>query len=66
MTDRKEVSLVPEEVKRLNLHVPIELHKAFKAATAARGENMTDVILAAIQKYVKDHPLQPAKKGRRG
>ena len=53
------------EVKRLNLHVPIELHKAFKSATAAQGENMTDVIIEAIRKYVKDHPVQPAKKGRR-
>ena len=58
--------MLSEEVRRLNLHVPIELHKAFKAATANQGKNMTDVILEAIQKYVKDHPLQSPKKGRRG
>ena len=33
----------PIEVKRLNMHVPRELHDAFKAATAAEGRQMTDV-----------------------
>jgi hypothetical protein len=27
----------PQQVKRMNLNVPIELHNAFKAATAARA-----------------------------
>jgi hypothetical protein len=41
-----------EEIKRLNINIDLELHNAFKAATAARGENMTDVILKFIEDYV--------------
>jgi hypothetical protein len=48
-------------VKRMNLNVPVELHNSFKAATAAQGLNMTDVLLEFIQSYVaKNSP-----KGRR-
>lgn len=54
------------EVKRMNLNVPVELHNGFKAATAAQGLNMTDVLIAYIEEYVADHG-QPSKqpKGRR-
>ncbi|MFP5210991.1 MAG: plasmid partition protein ParG [Acidobacteriota bacterium] len=52
-----------EEVKRMNLNVPVELHNAFKAATAARGQNMTDILLEFIQSYVDKHAPKP--KGRR-
>jgi hypothetical protein len=52
------------QVKRMNLNVPVELHNSFKAATAAQGQNMTDVLMAYIEEYVADHK-QPAKKGRR-
>ncbi len=52
-------------VKRMNMNVPKELHDAFKAATAARGERMTDVLLEYIQEYVQKHGVQ-TKKGRRG
>ena len=49
----EEVSTIAaEEMKRLNVHIDLELHNAFKAATAARGENMTDVILNFIEDYV--------------
>ena len=50
----------------MNLNVPIELHNAFKAATAAQGQNMTDVLMEFIQNYVDKHG-QSAKqpKGRR-
>lgn len=41
-----------EEIKRLNINIPLELHNAFKAATAARNENMTDVLLKLIEDYV--------------
>jgi len=51
-------------VKRMNLNVPVELHNSFKAATAAQGQNMTDVLMAYIEEYVARH-IQPAKKGRR-
>jgi len=41
-----------EKIKRLNVNLPVSLHNAFKAATAARGENMTDIILQSIKLYV--------------
>jgi len=54
------------KIKRMNINVELSLHNAFKAATAARNENMTDVLLKCIQEYVDKHPLgtKPAKKGR--
>ena len=56
---------MPEpKIKRMNLNVDTNLHNAFKAATAAQGENMTDVILEFIQAYVRKNGVQP-KKGRR-
>ena len=41
----------------MNLNVEIELHNAFKAITASKGLNMTDVLLKFIQQYVamNDH-----------
>jgi hypothetical protein len=67
---RKEVSQLTDEhkVKRMNLNVEVSLHNAFKAATAARGVNMTDVLLEFIEEYVRNRTpaaLKPAKKGRR-
>jgi hypothetical protein len=53
-----------QQVKRMNLNVPIELHNGFKSATAAEGQNMTDVLLEFIQKYVAEHS-SPKPKGRR-
>ena len=52
-----------QETKRLNMHVPRDLHDAFKAATAVEGKQMTDVLLDFIRRYVEQH--QPAR-GRRG
>jgi hypothetical protein len=58
------VTVAGEQVKRMNLNVPVPLHNAFKAATAARGQNMTDELLKFIQGYVNKHvPKQP--RGRR-
>jgi hypothetical protein len=51
-------------VKRMNMNVPKDLHDSFKAAAAQRGENMTDILLAYIEQYVKKNGVQP-KKGRR-
>ncbi len=48
----------------MNLNVPIELHNAFKATTAAQGRNMTDILLEFIQHYVIEHS-SPKPKGRR-
>jgi ParG len=54
------------KVKRMNLNVEVSLHNAFKAATAAQGVNMTDVLLEFIEEYVRKHPtaVKTAKKGR--
>jgi len=67
----KEVSAIKKKaeqpgVKRMNLNVPIDLHNGFKAATASRGMNMTDVLMEFIEQYVSKHG-QSAKqpKGRR-
>jgi hypothetical protein len=60
----KEVSGM-KELKRMNINVEVSLHDAFKAATAARGDNMTDVLLQFIEEYVTKNGLAPKKKGRR-
>jgi hypothetical protein len=52
-----------QKVKRMNLNVPVELHNSFKAATAARGLNMTDVVMDFIRNYVAKSAPKP--KGRR-
>ena len=51
----------------MNLNIEARLHNAFKAATAARGENMTDVLLEFIEDYVNKYmpaALKRSKKGR--
>jgi hypothetical protein len=53
-----------QQVKRMNLNVPIELHNAFKSTTAAEGKNMTDVLLDFIRDYVV-HNSSSKPKGRR-
>ena len=45
----------------MNLNVPVDLHNSFKAATAARGLNMTDVLMKFIEEYVAKN----STKGRR-
>ena len=52
-------------VKRMNLNVEVSLHDAFKAATAAQGRNMTDVLMKFIEDYVVKNGVEPKKKGRR-
>jgi hypothetical protein len=54
-----------EKLKRMNINVEAGLHDAFKAATAAKGVNMTDVLLDFIKSYVqKNLPTGLKKKGR--
>ena len=48
----------------MNVNVPLELHNSFKSATAAQGDNMTDVILEFIRNYVDKHSSKPNR--RRG
>ena len=55
--------LQPEQLKRMNLNVPVELHNAFKSVTAAQGSNMTDVLIDYIRSYVEKH--LPKLQGRR-
>jgi len=52
-------------IKRVNINVPTELHNSFKASTAARGLDMTVVLLEYIQSYVAKYgSTTPLKKGR--
>lgn len=41
----------------MNMNVPRQLHDAFKAATAAEGKPMTDVLMEFIRSYVEQHRL---------
>ncbi len=57
---------MPEgKTKRMNINVEATLHDQFKAATAAQGVKMTDVLLEFIEDYVAKHGVKAAKKGRR-
>ncbi len=56
------ITVNDEEVKRMNLNVPVELHNSFKAATAAKGQNMTDVLLDFIRNYVDKHSSKPTRR----
>lgn len=50
----------------MSLVIPPELHRAFKAACAAQGQQMTDVLLEAIRSYIaKNPPVAAPKKGGR-
>jgi hypothetical protein len=54
------------KINRMNLNVDSDLHAAFKAATAAQGKKMTDVLLAYIRLYVQEHGVQPPGKAAKG
>ena len=56
------ITVNSEEVKRMNLNVPVELHNSFKAVTAAKGQNMTDVLLDFIRSYVDKHSSKPTRR----
>jgi hypothetical protein len=60
---RPIITVAGQKVKRMNLNVPVELHNSFKAATAVRGQNMTDELLKFIESYVVKYAPKP--KGRR-
>jgi predicted DNA binding CopG/RHH family protein len=64
------VSLIAKKeasgAKRVNVNIEISLHNAFKAATAAKGTDMTTVLEQFIESYVAKHGnTTPQKKGRR-
>ena len=53
-------------LKRVNINVEVKLHNEFKSATAAKGTDMTSVLLEFIQNYVAKHgSTTPQQKGRR-
>ena len=55
----------PKGYQKLNLNVPEDLFREFKATTAARGEKMTEVVLTFIRDYVgKYSPLRPGRRSR--
>jgi hypothetical protein len=53
------------KVKRLNINLEVSLHNSFKAITAAKGQNMTDILLKFIEDYVAKNEAPAKKMGRR-
>ena len=51
------------EFKRLNMTVPVELHNSFKAAAAAEGKSMTNILMEFIRKYVEQHQAKQRRVG---
>ena len=50
----------------MNINIPTGLHNSFKAAAAAQGLEMTEVLMAYIESYVAKYGYAaPKKKGRR-
>jgi hypothetical protein len=56
-----------KKVKRMNINVEATVHDQFKAATAAKGVKMTEVLLKYIKDYVdKNLPSELKQKKGRG
>ncbi len=53
-----------EGFKKMNLNVAVDLHNAFKAATAAQGLSITEVLLEFIREYVRKNASALGKKKR--
>jgi predicted DNA binding CopG/RHH family protein len=52
--------------KRVNVNIEISLHNAFKAATAAKGTDMTTILQEYIESYVSKYgSATTPRKGRR-
>jgi len=49
----------------VNVNIEISLHNAFKAATAAKGTDMTTVLQEYIESYVAKNAATTSRKGRR-
>jgi predicted HicB family RNase H-like nuclease len=52
-------------LKRLNIIIEEDLHNAFKAAAAADGKNMTDLVIKFIENYVEKNMPSGLKKRRK-
>ena len=56
---------VKEGYKRMTLNVPGDLHQQFKTTCVHQGTDMTRVLLAFIEDYVRRHlPAALRKKGK--
>ena len=54
-----------QELKRVNIHIDPELHKAFKTAAVAQGKKMTDLLLDFIESYIEKYLPSGLKKGHK-
>jgi hypothetical protein len=52
-------------IKRVNINIPTQLHSSFKAAAAAQGLEMTEVLMAYIESYVAKHGYATSQKKER-
>ena len=55
----------PSELKRLNIRLPRALHDQFKAAVAAQGKSIQDVLSQYIENYVAQRRPDPRRGGGR-
>lgn len=46
----------------MNLNITEELHTAFKMAVTSERQNMTDVLIEFMKRYVADHGITVARK----
>jgi metal-responsive CopG/Arc/MetJ family transcriptional regulator len=49
-------------MKHINLNLPDELHTKFKVACASQGKKMTEVLQAAVDKYLQEFAVKVEKK----
>ena len=47
-----------EEIVELKLRIPRSLRSKFKSICAARDENMKDVLVAYMRKYIEQHKAE--------
>lgn len=56
---------VIEELSRLSIRLPRSLHNQFKAAVAAQGKSIQDVLVAYIENYVAQQRPEQRRGGSR-
>jgi hypothetical protein len=50
-----------EEIVELKLRIPRSLRSEFKSICAARDENMKDVLVAHMRKYIEQHKAEKSE-----
>jgi antitoxin component of RelBE/YafQ-DinJ toxin-antitoxin module len=50
-----------ENELRLNVRIPAELYREFKAETARRGITMSDAVREMIEQWLAEHTAQTSK-----